>query len=252
MKIIQSAQNKRYKDWKKLLTKKGREQQELYLLEGPHLIQEALNEKEMLECLIVEEGTEGWENCQEAEIFSLPHELFSELAQTETPQGILAVCKLKRQVFSPQKGQYVLVDALQDPGNLGTIIRTADAFGMDGVFLGRGTTDLYNQKVLRAAQGSHFHIPVYHADLVKLLPSLKSSGVTVYGTSLSGTPITADYQSDEHFALMIGNEGAGVNPLLNESADQQLKIQMWGKAESMNVAVAAGILMHTLKKNPLA
>jgi TrmH family RNA methyltransferase len=252
VKTIISAQNKRYKDWKKLLTKKGREQQSAYLLEGPHLIQEALKESGVLKSLIVDETFSGNHLDFDGEIILLPHELFTELAQTETPQGMIGVCSLKKQIFAPRKGQYVLVDGIQDPGNLGTIIRTADAFGLDGIFFGKGTADLYNQKVLRSAQGSHFHIPVYQADLTKVIPAMQEMGVRVYGTSLSGVPLNAEFEPKEYFALLIGNEGAGVDPVLNDAADHQVKIQMWGNAESMNVAVAAGILMHTLKKAPLA
>lgn len=252
MKTIVSAQNKRFKEWKKLLTKKGREKQAAYLLEGPHLAQEALKEHGLVQTIIIDEAIPETVESFTGETIVIPHELFMELAQTETPQGIIAVVTMKKDDFLPVKGQYLLLDGIQDPGNLGTMIRTADAFGLNGVILGKGTVDLFNQKVLRAAQGSHLHLPIYHANLDQVIMEMKANQIPVYGTSLQGEPVDTFNHHQESFALLMGNEGGGVDPEMNKTADMQLKIPMAGKAESMNVAVAAGILMFALRKPPLA
>ena len=119
-----------------------------------------------------------------AQLLVVSQDAFQKLSMTETTQGILAVVEIVKQEALPQNGRIIVLDAIQDPGNLGTIVRTADAAGFDAVILGTGTVDLYNDKVLRSMQGSHFHIPVFQANLQEYLPFLKSKGVQVAVTAL--------------------------------------------------------------------
>ena len=250
MKHIQSAKNPQVKQWKKLLTKKEREKTHTYLIEGFHLVEEALNHKEeILELIITEETNlpSSWDISNILLTYITP-EISREISDTETAQGVFALCEMKETDISAlENKKYLLLDAVQDPGNIGTMIRTADAAGIDAVILGKGTVDLYNPKVLRSAQGSHFHIDILTGDLKDWIGKLKSAGIPVYGTALEGASSFKEAEPGQAFALLMGNEGNGVSKELLGLTDQNLYIPIYGKSESLNVAVAAGILLYYLK-----
>ena len=174
--------------------------------------------------------------------------MLKELCETQTPQGIVAeVAKQSQALPESLSGKYLLLEDVQDPGNVGTMIRTADAAGYDGVFLSDKSADIYNQKTLRSMQGSHFHLPIYRGPILDMVEACKKQGVPVLATTLSD--ISVDYKAvktDGNFALVMGNEGQGISQEMAESADQLVHISMPGQAESLNVAVAAGILMFSL------
>ena len=177
----------------------------------------------------------------------LPKRFQTHLSDTEAPQGIYAVCKQVTMEI-PNAKTYLLIDAVQDPGNLGTMIRTADAAGIDAVVVGKGSVDVYNGKVLRSAQGSHFHLPILSGDLHVWLEQLKEKNISVYGTALEGAAAYTDISTKDRFALLVGNEGNGVNKELLAKTNANLYIPIYGKSESLNVAVATGILLYFLKK----
>jgi RNA methyltransferase, TrmH family len=127
------------------------------------------------------------------------------------------------------------------------MIRTADAAGIDAVIVGKGSVDTYNPKVLRSAQGSHFHLPVISGDLTEWIDRLNEDNIPVYGTALENGSVFTEADSNEAFALLVGNEGSGVNKELLAKTTQNLYIPIYGKSESLNVAVAAGILLYYLK-----
>jgi len=138
-----------------------------------------------------------------------------------------------------------LLDHVQDPGNVGTLIRTADAAGFSGVILGEGSADIYSTKVLRSMQGSHFHLPVVSANLFEVIDQLKKEKVPVYGTELNPAAITyTSIPESASVALILGNEGQGVQKELLTQTDQNVYIPLYGAAESLNVGVAGGILMY--------
>jgi TrmH family RNA methyltransferase len=242
---IESPQNRHFKEWKKLLRRKGREKAGLYLVEGEHLVAEALKEKGVVKALIFDASRTPPElpGAEDVAAFSLSAPLFKELCATEAPQGVLAVCAVTDDKLPEDARRFLLIDAVRDPGNLGTLIRTADAAGLDAVILGPGTVDPYNDKVLRSAQGSHFHLPVRSAPLSEIIPALQARGIPVYGTSLAGADL-GGWGPVEAFALLVGNEADGVDPVLLAMTDANVRIPMYGRAESLNVAVAAGILMY--------
>jgi len=248
VKWIESGQNKQFKAWHKLLKKKGRDKAESYLLEGFHSVEEALRESGSVQAILLDEKQELPFNVGEIiQVYRLKRGLFQALISTEHSQGILAVCKIHHASWCLQKGQrLLLLDAIQDPGNLGTLIRTADAVGLDAVILGDGCVDLYNDKVLRSAQGSHGHIPIIQRNLFEVITRLKEEKMPVYGTALQGELLTSDNRSNS-FALLMGNEANGVQPDLLREATAILKIPLYGQAESLNVAVAAGIFMYFLR-----
>ncbi|PLR82370.1 TrmH family RNA methyltransferase [Bacillus sp. V33-4] len=251
MKHIHSLSNPQVKQWKKLLTKKERDKTRTFLVEGFHLVEEALASDGRVLELIVSEDTDiptRW-NYGETPITTVTAEIIKAISDTEAPQGVLAVCQQEQAVQPDFNGRtFLLIDAVQDPGNLGTMIRTADAAGLDVVVVGDGSVDMYNPKVLRSAQGSHFHLPVIRASLFEWLDKLQGQNIPVYGTALENGVNFSEVTPRESFALLVGNEGSGVNRDLLEKTTKNLFIPIHGKSESLNVAVAAGILLYYLKK----
>ena len=253
MDIISSPKNEKIKDLVKLQTAKGRKKAGMYLLEGEHLVEEAIKERAQIKLIVVTSNRlEDYENLlaqTDVQVLVVSQDVFHKLSMTETTQGILAVVEIVKQEILPHKGHLIVLDAVQDPGNLGTIVRTADAAGFDAVVLGTGTVDLYNDKVLRSMQGSHFHIPVFQVNLQEYLPILKEKGVQVAVTALHRN--SNDYsvlQGATDVAIVVGNEGQGVSNDVIEIADVVVTIPMFGKAESLNVAIASALLMYKTKE----
>ena len=253
MDIISSPKNEKIKELVKLQTAKGRKKEGMYLLEGEHLVEEAIKEKAPMELILVTSNRlEDYQNLlahTDVQVIVVSPDVFHKLSMTETTQGVLAVVKIVKQDSLPYSGRFIVLDAVQDPGNLGTIVRTADAAGFDAVVLGTGTVDLYNDKVLRSMQGSHFHIPVFQADLKDYLPTLKDKGVQVAVTALHRD--SKDYtilQGSTDVAIVVGNEGQGVSDDVIDLADVVVTIPMFGKAESLNVAIASALLMYKTKE----
>ncbi|MFJ5758258.1 TrmH family RNA methyltransferase [Neobacillus sp. NPDC093182] len=249
MKHIESIQNPKVKQWKKLLTKKERDKSGTFLVEGFHLVEEALKQSDSVMEIIVSDKTglpPRWDS-GEIPVTIVTEEISNSLSDTEAPQGIYAVCR-QVQIEVPEAKTYLLIDAVQDPGNLGTMIRTADAAGIDAVVVGKGSVDVYNSKVLRSAQGSHFHLPIIRGDLHDWVDKLHEKNISVYGTALEGASAYTDISTGESYALLVGNEGNGVSKELLAKTTANLYIPIYGKSESLNVAVATGILLYFLKK----
>lgn len=249
MESISSTKNEKIKELVKLQTAKGRKKAGMYLLEGEHLVEEAIKERAQIKLIVVTSNRlEDYQNLlaqTDVQLLVVSQDVFYKLSMTETTQGILAVVEIVKQEMLPHKGRLIVLDAVQDPGNLGTIVRTADAAGFDAVVLGTGTVDLYNDKVLRSMQGSHFHIPVFQANLQEYLPILKEKGVQVAVTALHRD--SKDYsvlQGATDVAIVVGNEGQGVSSDVIELADVLVAIPMFGKAESLNVAIASALLIY--------
>lgn len=245
MTIITSKANNLIKKTKKLQQKKYRTQS--YLIEGWHLFEEARQAGVEFEHIFVV-ADEAEQVAGLSNVVLVSPEVLKELADSPSPQGIVAEVKLEqtdRGDFRP--GRYLVLEDVQDPGNVGTMIRTADAAGYDGVVITDKTADIYNAKTLRSMQGSHFHLPVYRLSREQLLSRFKAAGIPLLATTLSDQSV--DYRSllpHQSFALVMGNEGAGISEEMAEQADVLVHITMPGQAESLNVAVAAGILMFQL------
>lgn len=249
MKEIQGTKNPLIKELRKLHQKKYRDRQGRYLIEGFHLVEEGMKanaEVEML--LLTKKGVNEWESWltnQACEQYLLTDELMDSLSDLPTPPGIIAVMKKPQSNQEITKGRWLLLDRVQDPGNVGTMVRTADAAGFDGVVLGEGCADLYSTKVLRSMQGSHFHLPVVAGILPEVISHCKEKGIPVYGTELNEE--AKAFQTvpvQEQVALVMGNEGQGVDKEILTMTDSNLYIPIYGQAESLNVGVAAGILMY--------
>lgn len=244
--MITSLQNERVKGWRKLHNRKGRWSKGLFFVEGHHLVEAACQSDFKVIEIIIQENNSIPDYCSSHAITRVTEQVFKHITETETPQGIAAIVRIK-QIKHSQKDHVLLIDAIQDPGNLGTIIRTADAAGFSLVVLGDGTVDMYNDKVLRATQGSIFHIPVIQASLNEKINLLKNDGFTIWATGLNDAINYNDVNPKEKMALILGNEGAGIQSELIELADDVVNIPIYGSAESLNVSIAAGILMYYLK-----
>lgn len=242
MTIITSKANSVVKNAKKLHQKKYRKS--AYLIEGWHLFEEAVQAGVTIEKIFALES-------YREQLVAFPQtvwvseEILLDLADTQTPQGIVAVIQ-KEEVGLPElhQGKFLFLEDVQDPGNVGTMIRTADAAGFTGVIVSEKSADIYSLKTLRSMQGSHFHLPIYRMPLASFVEEAKKSNLPILATTLSRE--SKDYRelsSLENFVLVMGNEGQGISSVMAESADQLVHIGMKGQAESLNVAVAAGILM---------
>ncbi|NLD19314.1 MAG: RNA methyltransferase [Clostridiales bacterium] len=255
MKAIESKDNNIYKELIRLTRKKYRDERGLYLLEGPKPISDALDMGVDVERVFLCEGYEFPGLLKECIVKVLSKKLFTEVSQTETSQGITAIVKKTEHKLSELKtyiasGDNVLVvDRIQDPGNLGTMIRTSEAAGYKAIIVMKGSADVYSPKVVRAAAGSLFRIPVYRGeDEEQLIEALKQCGKKIISASPDTDTSCFHVDMTCDIALIIGNEGQGVSQGLSEASDIKIKIPMEGSIESLNAAVAAGILMYQSKK----
>lgn len=245
MTIITSKSNNLIKKTKKLLKKKYREQS--YLIEGWHLFEEAEKANaEFLNIFVLEDFVDRVEHMSNV-TFVTP-EVLKELTDSKTPQGIIAEVAMPILPLANLKaGRYLVLEDVQDPGNVGTMIRTADAAGLDGVLISDKSADIYNQKTLRSMQGSHFHLPVWRTNVYEACETLQNLDVPLIATTLSKDSV--DYKTVKHdgnFALVMGNEGNGISDKMTNQADVLAHIIMPGQAESLNVAVATGIVLFSL------
>ncbi|HIX02435.1 MAG TPA: RNA methyltransferase [Candidatus Ligilactobacillus excrementigallinarum] len=254
MKVITSVNNSQVKAWSKLNTKKGRLNQKKYLLDGWHLVKEAIRTREPIETILV---APDFKHLQEiavpegTDMIQITDNVVKHLSDTKHPQGIFAVIKIKDQVeINPEdvSGAWLFMDNVQDPGNIGTMVRTADAAGFSGIVFGDGTADVYNPKIVRSMQGSQFHLKMVTSSLDPWIETFKEQNKPVFGTELNPQARPYD-QVGKHsdFALIMGNEGNGMTKELLKKTSLNLYIPIVGQAESLNVAVAAGILMFQLK-----
>ncbi|WP_010099082.1 TrmH family RNA methyltransferase [Ornithinibacillus scapharcae] len=244
--MLTSVKNDKVKGWKKLHNRRDRMKSNTFLIEGFHLIEEAIASNWQIEEIIIKENVTVPEWVTSLPVVEVSENVFQHISQTKTPQGIAAVVHFKQ--FNDITGDYVLLlDRIQDPGNLGTIIRTADAAGFDAVILGEGTVDVYNDKVIRSTQGSIFHIPVIQDNLIERIDDLKNDGYRIWASALTNSKDYHSIKATSKIALIMGNEGAGIQEQLLNMADEMIKIPIYGKAESLNVSIAAGILMYHIK-----
>lgn len=250
--FIESKENNLFKNTKKLKERKNRNKSNKYIIEGFRLVQEAFKAKVDIDYLIVtEESIEKIDQfllnyiSEDIKIYKISDNLFKELISTENPQGILAVINMNIMPLESNGNFYLLCDKLQDPGNLGTIIRTAHAAGVQGIILTKGTVDIYNEKTIRSTMGSVFYIPIhYDDDNLSLVKNLKEEGFNLVATSLDTDKNFFDVNLKGKVLLTVGNEGNGVSSEVLDIADTKVKIPMPGNAESLNVAIAASVIMY--------
>lgn len=241
--VISSLDNDKVKKLRKLQMKKYRDRYNEYIVEGLHLVYEAYKIG-VLDELILLEG----ENLP----LPVPYTYYSKnvikkVSVMDTPSTVMGLCH-KREKDEIVGNRILILDDIQDPGNLGTIIRSAVAFNIDTIVLSNNTVDLYNSKVLRATQGMFFHTNIIIRNVFEIVALLRNINIPIYGTDVNGGVDARSLTEDDkkRFALIIGNEGNGVKKELNDLCDKKLYIKMRKDVESLNVAIAGSILLYEL------
>ena len=247
---ITSAKNPLIRDMKALNQRKGREAQGRFLVEGEKMIREALACGLTLRDVLTLEAHADFAAALDARTFVVPEGLMQAVCDTKSPQGICAAFDVPGATpLAEASDRVVALDGVQDPGNLGTIWRTADAAGFGGLLLGAGCADPLSPKVQRSAMGSGFRIPFMTAeDLPAALEKMKARGWTVIASDLHGMDFYRRPDPGRRYVLVIGNEARGISERTRLAADMLLKLPMRGGAESLNAAVAAGIMMYDLAR----
>ncbi len=251
---IESIHNKIIKEIISFKNKRDRDKKGLFILEGERLISEINDEWEIKYVAVAESYTSS---IKADKIYRVSDKLFEKITDTVNPQGILAVCKIKdfniENIDFNGSPLFVVLENVTDPGNMGTIIRTADAAGADGVFLSKGCVDIYNSKVIRATMGSVFHLPIYrNVDVMSIVKSMNERGIVTAAAHLKGIKMPYDINLKGGCAIIIGNEANGLSDELSNEAGCLVKIPMPGRAESMNAGVAAGILIYEAVRQRLS
>lgn len=257
--LITSKDNEFIKHVKKLKEKKYRDEFCEYIIEGAKMIEEAIHEKVKIKHVII------CDDCKTESIISqellyeiakfeciyVKEKIFSLISDVSTPQGIMAIIekpdKNENKIDYKQE-HFLILDNIQDPGNMGTILRTADSLAMKQIIVSNGTADCYNSKVVRSTMGAIFRVNVIERDLEKVIKEMKKHDIKVYATDLKTdkTIYDVDYKKS---AVIIGNEANGVSQNILELADERIKIPMKGKTESLNAAVATGIILYEAEKS---
>ncbi len=247
--IITSRENKIFKLCLNLKTLKGRNENKLFIIEGMRSVRDAIAKGVEIFCVITKDGAliDFDVSCKE---YSFAPKLFNEVCETVTPQGVMAVCKMKKYSLTDIKisenSCVVMCEALQDPGNIGTVIRTAHAASADGVVLTKGCCDLYNPKIIRSTMSSVFSVPVISgADTCSTIEYFKKNGYTIIAGALTDDAVDL-YEADlsGKLLIIIGNEGNGVKEDTVKLCDKVLKIPMRSDAESLNAAVAGAVMIY--------
>ena len=235
--MITSTTNNTIKMLIKLKQKKYRDKLGCYLVEGEHLVAEALKVKQV-EYLISTKSIDS-----DIPVILVSEEIMAKLAFTKSPQTIMAKCVINKNEELIEGKRYLILDDLQDPGNIGTLIRTALAFSIDQVILSNKCVDLYNDKLLRSMQGANFHISCIYRDLSKVIPILKDKGVCIIGSALENGVDIKKIPISKKMAYIVGNEGNGMNKEILSKCDQIGYIPI-KTIESLNAAIAGSIMMY--------
>lgn len=249
--MITSTSNPQVKNLQQLAKKaRVRNEQDVFLVEGMKMFQEAPRgkiQKVYISKSLYEEKGQAF--LEEFDHEVLEDRVFAAASDTKTPQGILCVVKQYHyqleEMIHGTSPHLLLLENLQDPGNLGTIMRTAEGAGVNGVVLSSNSVDIYNPKTIRSTMGSIYRMPFLYVDRIEdILPQLRKQGIRTYAAHLRGKNCYDEEDYREGTAFFIGNEGNGLTEELSSQADTWIRIPMHGKLESLNAAVAASILMY--------
>ena len=242
MVVIESVNNQKIIEIQKLQNKKERTLQQKFIVEGYHLVEEA-KKHNLLESILTTNKNDF--NKYNIDGYLVNEKIIKKLSTTVNAQEIIGIVKIPQyNINYKQIKRIVLLDNVNDPGNLGTIIRTSAALGIDAVIISLDTVDIYNEKVIRATQGSIFKIPVIKDDLSSVIKTLKKNNISIYGTSLDTNTYITDIKKVDKYAVIFGNEANGVRREINDLVDKKFKIEMHNDVESLNVAVACAIVIY--------
>lgn len=241
--LYTSVDNKKIKDIKKLSNKKHRDHEGLFLVEGEHLVEEAYKTGYLKELILKEDSYFKLD----IETNYVSENVLKYISELETPQPIVGICYKKKE--EELLGNRILIlENIQDPGNLGTIIRSAAAFNIDTIIISLNNVDLYNLKVIRASQGLIFHMNLIARDLLLEIPKLKDKGYKIIGTNVNNGKSLKSFDKTEKFAIIMGNEGNGLTNDINNMCSEFIYIDINKACESLNVAVATSIILYEMDK----
>ena len=262
---LTASQNPVIKEVRALKNKNDREEKKLFFIEGTRFVAEAMKENSDIKYIIVSDTFLS--NTATSDLmrvtddmaitsYTVPDSLFGSITDTKTPQGILAVLALERKQLKDavlSKGLLIILDTIKDPGNMGTIIRTADAAGCAGVIVPEGCVDVFNPKVLRSTMGSVFHVPIYHCgSIAEAMNITRKQGFLLCASHLEGSVSLYEADLSGQAALIIGSEAEGISPETAKNSDLLIKIPMEGRAESLNASVAAGVMIFEAMRQRIA
>lgn len=243
--LITSLENERIKNYIKLKDKKYRKRTNTFIVEGLHLVLEAYKSGNLIELIIEKDEVLPLD----VPTIFVTNEIINRISSLDTPVTVMGLCKMSSN--NEVVGSKVLMlDGIQDPGNLGTIIRSSVAFDVDTIVLGENTVDLYNPKVVRSTQGMMFHINIINRNLSDVITELKSKEIPIYGTKVEyGEDVRSFPSKDKKaYGLVMGNEGAGVSSEVLDMCDKYIYIDMNERVESLNVSIATSIILYELNR----
>ena len=240
--IITSLENNKIKKYLKLKNKKNRDEDKLFIVEGEHLVEEAIKNDLLFDLLVLE----NYECKIDFPYTIVSNSVMKKLSDMDSLPKVIGIVKMKES--NKTLGNHILIlDDIQDPGNLGTIIRSSVAFNVTDIILGLGCVDLYNDKVIRSTQGLMFNINIVRCDIKEIILDLKNKGYLILGTNvLDGEDVSTIVTSK--YALVMGNEGNGVKSEIQELCDKNIYIEMNKNCESLNVGVATSIILYELNR----
>ncbi len=261
MQQITSKENKLIKHIIKLKEKKYRKEYNEYIIEGAKIVQEAIQEKVKIKQIIISENAINTdlilnhlkEELQKINYIKVPSNIFKLISEVEKPQGVLAIIEKEKQEENIDVNQDIILalDDLQDPGNLGTIIRTADSVGLKQILISKGTTEAYNPKVIRSTMGAIFRVKIIECENLKeTLKKLQKNNFKVMVTDLNTDKSIYDIKLQKN-VIIIGNEANGVSKEIKNMADTRAIIPMFGKTESLNASIATGVILYEYVRQKL-
>lgn len=244
---IESTSNSIYKHTKKLLGKNERKKSSCFIIEGERIVRDAYKNGAEFEYVILSENKTNFDVLSGVKTYVFTEKLFEDLKETVNSQGVIGVVRCPEQSFDENTikdgGCYLYLDSVMDPGNMGTILRSADAFGVDGVILSKGCVDVYNPKVVRSTMSAIFNVNLY-LDNGKILESFKVNDYKIVGTFLNTEKSPENFDYTDKCVIVMGNEANGICPDTENFCNEKIKIPMTGGAESLNVSVACGIILY--------
>lgn len=248
---ITSTSNETIKYFISLNDKKTRMNAKRFIVEGYHLVNEA-SKTNLLEAVISSDEKE-LKKINNVKRYLVNDAIINKIATTKNPQNILGIVKMLDHnitnlvpIIKENKTKLIMLDDVNDPGNLGTIIRTAAGLGYDGIIMSPNTVDLYNEKVIRSTQGVMFKIPIIKSNLQEVIKLLKKEKVFCIGTALTNAKDVKHITKKDKFAICLGNEAKGISKEVLDSMDENVRIAMKNDVESLNVSIAAGIIMYEM------
>ena len=240
--MIESVDNSKIKELRKLKDKKYRDSEKLFLVEGEHLVLEAYKANVLKKIVLC-----NYDMDLDVEKIEVSSKVMATLSELPSKVSVIGVCEIKSNELD-LNSNILILDGVQDPGNLGTIIRSSVAFNFKNIILSNNSVDLYNIKVLRASQGMNFHLNIVRCELTNKIKELKDNGYTIYGTDVINGIDVKSVKNDKKYAIIMGNEGNGISKEVKELVDKNVYIKMNDKCESLNVGVSASIILYELNK----